>query len=71
MVSAGMTDLWLPQTIGAAILDGAINFGIATAMYRSQEHVTLWVLAENTIAGDMGVTTYATSAICLFSDIRD
>lgn len=50
--------LWLPQTIGAAILDGAINFAIATAMYRtSPTRVTMWILSENTLAGDMGVTT--------------
>ena len=27
-------------------------------MYRSQENVTMWTLAHNTIAGDMAVTTF-------------
>ncbi|KAM0754172.1 hypothetical protein T439DRAFT_172849 [Meredithblackwellia eburnea MCA 4105] len=47
-----------PQCIGAAILDGGVNFGIACAMYRSQNNITMWILAHNTVAGDMGVTTF-------------
>ncbi|SCV71684.1 BQ2448_3272 [Microbotryum intermedium] len=50
--------LWLPQTIGAAILDGGINFGIACAMYRGQDNVTVWDIRHNTIAGDCGVTVF-------------
>ncbi|SCZ88968.1 BZ3500_MvSof-1268-A1-R1_Chr1-1g00862 [Microbotryum saponariae] len=50
--------VWLPQTIGAAILDGGINFGIACAMYRSQNNITVWDIHHNTIAGDCGVTVF-------------
>ncbi|KDE04324.1 hypothetical protein MVLG_05205 [Microbotryum lychnidis-dioicae p1A1 Lamole] len=50
--------LWLPQTIGAAILDGGINFGIACAMYRSQNNITVWDINHNTIAGDCAVTVF-------------
>ncbi|KAG9323909.1 hypothetical protein KVV02_006275 [Mortierella alpina] len=42
--------------IGAMILDGAINFGLATAMYKNtKDPVTLWPL-PNTLAGDAAVT---------------
>ncbi|KAF8941259.1 hypothetical protein EDD21DRAFT_113403 [Dissophora ornata] len=42
--------------IGAMIIDGAINFGIATAMYKgTSKPVNLWPL-PNTLAGDAGVT---------------
>ncbi|KAL8280309.1 hypothetical protein RQP46_007226 [Phenoliferia psychrophenolica] len=50
--------IWGPQCIGAAVIDGAVNFGIACAMYRSQDNITMWTLAHNTVAGDMAVTTF-------------
>ncbi|ORX95443.1 hypothetical protein K493DRAFT_315020 [Basidiobolus meristosporus CBS 931.73] len=45
------------HSIGAGILDAGINFGIATAMYKTSDNpVQLWSLKNNTIAGDAGVT---------------
>ncbi|KAI8357524.1 hypothetical protein B0O80DRAFT_485522 [Mortierella sp. GBAus27b] len=42
--------------IGAMILDGGINFGLATAMYKNtKDPVALWPL-PNTLAGDAAVT---------------
>jgi hypothetical protein len=42
--------------IGAMILDGGINFGLATAMYKkTKDPVALWPL-PNTLAGDAAVT---------------
>ncbi|KIR32803.1 hypothetical protein I352_04738 [Cryptococcus deuterogattii MMRL2647] len=38
------------QGVGAGIIDGGANFGIAYAK------IKMWVLAKNTIAGDLGVT---------------
>ena len=43
--------------IGAMIISGAANFGVACAMYRTTSlPIRIWVFSENTIAGDMGVT---------------
>ncbi|KAK0524280.1 hypothetical protein OC835_005978 [Tilletia horrida] len=44
------------QGIGAALISGGINFGVSVAMYLRQSDITMWILAKNTIAGDMGVT---------------
>ncbi|WVQ71708.1 hypothetical protein IAR50_001249 [Cryptococcus sp. DSM 104548] len=44
------------QGVGAGIIDGGANFGIAYAMYHGQDEIKMWVLAKNTIAGDLGVT---------------
>ncbi|OWZ74136.1 hypothetical protein AYX14_00357 [Cryptococcus neoformans] len=44
------------QGVAAGIIDGGANFGIAYAMYHNQKEIKMWVLAENTIAGDLGVT---------------
>ncbi|WVF72033.1 hypothetical protein IAT40_006845 [Kwoniella sp. CBS 6097] len=44
------------QGVGAGIIDGGANFAVAYAMYHNQKHIKMWVLAENTIAGDLGVT---------------
>lgn len=42
--------------IGAMCLDGGINFGLATAMYKNtKDPVSLWPL-PNTLAGDAAVT---------------
>ncbi|KAF9420582.1 hypothetical protein BGZ94_009067 [Podila epigama] len=44
------------HTIGAMFLDGGINFGLATAMYKNtKDPVMLWPL-PNTLAGDAAVT---------------
>ncbi|WAR62822.1 hypothetical protein PtB15_15B410 [Puccinia triticina] len=48
----------LPQMIGAAILDGAANFGIGCAMYLNAKNVRIWILKNNTVAGDMAVTIF-------------
>ncbi|KAM0790782.1 hypothetical protein ACM66B_004630 [Microbotryomycetes sp. NB124-2] len=55
------TRQWLyivgPQMIGAAIVDGLANFGIACAMYRTgADPISMWKLSESTVAGDLGVT---------------
>ncbi|KAI5477523.1 hypothetical protein MNV49_006310 [Pseudohyphozyma bogoriensis] len=44
--------------LGAAIVDGGINFAIAYAMYHGQDNVTMWDINHNTVAGDFGVTTF-------------
>ncbi|WVR05314.1 hypothetical protein IAU60_002328 [Kwoniella sp. DSM 27419] len=44
------------QGVGAGIIDGGANFGVAYAMYHNQKKIKMWVLAENTLAGDLGVT---------------
>ncbi|KAG0201944.1 hypothetical protein BGX28_005388 [Mortierella sp. GBA30] len=42
--------------IGAMVLDGGINFGLATAMYKNtKDPIALWPL-PNTLAGDAAVT---------------
>ncbi|KAG0347893.1 hypothetical protein BG004_006612 [Podila humilis] len=42
--------------IGAMILDGSINFGLATAMYKgTKDPISIWPL-PNTLAGDAAVT---------------
>ncbi|GAA97983.1 uncharacterized protein L969DRAFT_69919 [Mixia osmundae IAM 14324] len=52
----------IPQGLFAAIVDGLVNFGIACAMYRTQDpndntsRVTIWNLSHSTVAGDVGVT---------------
>jgi hypothetical protein len=49
--------------IGAMILDGAINFGLATAMYKNtSDPITLWPL-PNTLAGDAAVTIIIQQAL--------
>ncbi|GAA6010670.1 hypothetical protein JCM10207_007796 [Rhodosporidiobolus poonsookiae] len=50
-----------PQMLGAAIIDGAANFGVACAMYRTidpGDTIEMWPIAHNTIAGDCAVTTF-------------
>lgn len=63
---------------GAMVLAGAANFGIACAMYRTTTiPISMWILSENTIAGDMGVTVLIqqivtmiiTSSLC-HNDVR-
>ncbi|WWC89867.1 uncharacterized protein L201_004795 [Kwoniella dendrophila CBS 6074] len=44
------------QGVGAGIIDGGANFAVAYAMYHGQKDIRMWVLAKNTIAGDLGVT---------------
>ncbi|WWC60969.1 uncharacterized protein I303_103546 [Kwoniella dejecticola CBS 10117] len=44
------------QGVGAGIIDGGANFAVAYAMYHNQKDIKMWVLAKNTIAGDLGVT---------------
>lgn len=70
--------IFIMNGIGAAILGGAANFGVAVAMYRTTDKdIRVWPLDQNTIAGDMGVTviiqqivTYIiTSQLCNF-DLR-
>lgn len=46
------------QMVGAAILDGAANFGIGCAMYLNAKNVRIWILKNNTVAGDMAVTIF-------------
>jgi len=46
------------QSIGAAIIDGAFNFGIGCAMYLNAQYVRIWILKNNTVAGDMAVTIF-------------
>ncbi|KAF9280146.1 hypothetical protein BGZ68_007470 [Mortierella alpina] len=54
--------------IGAMILDGAINFGLATAMYKNtKDPVTLWPL-PNTLAGDAAVTIIIQQALTWILD---
>lgn len=48
----------LPQMIGAAILDGLANFGIGCAMYLNAKNVRIWILKNNTVAGDMALTIF-------------
>eukprot|EP01117_Protostelium_nocturnum_P003472 TRINITY_DN1451_c0_g1_i1.p1 TRINITY_DN1451_c0_g1~~TRINITY_DN1451_c0_g1_i1.p1 ORF type:complete len:250 (-),score=103.74 TRINITY_DN1451_c0_g1_i1:108-857(-) len=45
------------KVIGAAILNGAINFGIAAAMYSNVYPVQVWKF-PNTLAGDAAVTVF-------------
>ena len=50
--------------LGCMILAAAANFGVACAMYRTTSMpITMWVLAKNTIAGDMGVTVLIQQAV--------
>ncbi|GAK63090.1 uncharacterized protein PAN0_002c1292 [Moesziomyces antarcticus] len=44
------------QSIVAAIISGAINFGVAVALYRTQPTINIWTFDRQTVAGDMGVT---------------
>ncbi|KAF9584946.1 hypothetical protein BGW38_004561 [Lunasporangiospora selenospora] len=54
--------------IGAMILDGGINFGIATAMYKNtKDPVNLWPL-PNTLAGDAAVTIIIQQALTWILD---
>ncbi|GAA5879318.1 hypothetical protein JCM8547_000662 [Rhodosporidiobolus lusitaniae] len=50
-----------PQMLGAAVIDGGANFGIACAMYRTidlGDTIEMWPIQHNTIAGDVAVTTF-------------
>ncbi|PWN52213.1 hypothetical protein IE53DRAFT_312561, partial [Violaceomyces palustris] len=48
--------LIVAQGFVACVISGAINFGVATAMYRSAPSINLWTFSRSTVAGDMGVT---------------
>ncbi|GAA5959727.1 hypothetical protein JCM3765_000077 [Sporobolomyces pararoseus] len=48
--------IFVIQGLGAACIDGGANFGIATI--GPGKRITMWILAENTIAGDVGVTVF-------------
>lgn len=49
--------LLLPQGLGAALISGLVNLGIACAMYRTVHgEIRIWPLNKHTIAGDLGVT---------------
>ncbi|KAG0369505.1 hypothetical protein BC939DRAFT_477767 [Gamsiella multidivaricata] len=54
--------------IGAMILDGGINFGLATAMYKNtSKAIFLWPL-PNTLAGDAAVTIIIQQALTWILD---
>ncbi|KAG0266535.1 hypothetical protein BG011_002025 [Mortierella polycephala] len=54
--------------IGAMILDGGINFGLATAMYKgTSDPIFLWPL-PNTLAGDAAVTIIIQQALTWILD---
>jgi len=55
------------HTIGAAILDAGINFGIATAMYYNETDVTIWFF-PNTLAGDAAVTVFVQGILTYLID---
>ncbi|KAF9908422.1 hypothetical protein BX616_000164 [Lobosporangium transversale] len=56
--------------IGAMILDGGINFGLATAMYKNgSKAVKLWPLPQ-TLAGDAAVTIIIQQALTWILDRR-
>ncbi|GAA5881363.1 hypothetical protein JCM1840_004865 [Sporobolomyces johnsonii] len=58
--------------LGGAFISGAINFGIACAMYRGAHRVTIWEIKHNTLAGDVGLTTLIqvrASAVLRFSHL--
>ncbi|KAN0060920.1 hypothetical protein ACQY0O_006654 [Thecaphora frezii] len=44
------------QSLVAAVISGAINFGVAVALYKGRPSVDLWTFSKQTVAGDMGVT---------------
>ncbi|KAK4687474.1 hypothetical protein P7C73_g2640, partial [Tremellales sp. Uapishka_1] len=44
------------QCLGAGLVTGSINFGVAYALYHSQTKITMWILAQNTVAGELGVS---------------
>ncbi|CEH18655.1 Protein of unknown function DUF2456 [Ceraceosorus bombacis] len=48
--------LLVMQGMGAALISGAINFGIAVACYKHQIGTRIWPFEPLTVAGDMGVT---------------
>ncbi|SPO21696.1 uncharacterized protein UTRI_01178_B [Ustilago trichophora] len=48
--------LFFAQSLVAAIISGAINFGVAVALYRTQPTINIWTFDRQTVAGDMGVT---------------
>lgn len=48
--------LVIGQSFVAALISGAINFGVAVALYRSQPTINIWTFDRQTVAGDMGVT---------------
>ncbi|GAA6016298.1 hypothetical protein JCM11491_006807 [Sporobolomyces phaffii] len=53
--------IFVIQGLGAACIDGAANFGVACAMYRTikpRDTITMWDIRHNTIAGDVAVTTF-------------
>ncbi|GAA5973444.1 hypothetical protein JCM11641_006464 [Rhodosporidiobolus odoratus] len=61
-----------PQMIGAAVIDGAANFGIACAMYRTikpGDTIEMWPIQHNTIAGDCAVTTFVHFSLFLIQGI--
>ncbi|ORY28252.1 hypothetical protein BCR39DRAFT_559542 [Naematelia encephala] len=53
------------QGVSAGFIDAGANFGIAYAMYHSQDVVKMWVFSQNTIAGDLGVTPIIQCAISM------
>ncbi|GAA5919411.1 hypothetical protein JCM1841_006000 [Sporobolomyces salmonicolor] len=55
--------------LGGALISGAINFGIACAMYRGAHRVTIWKIKHNTLAGD-GVLTFVIGAGLVNCDMR-
>ncbi|KAJ3052515.1 hypothetical protein HK097_006117 [Rhizophlyctis rosea] len=62
----------LMHCVGAGLLDAAINFGIATAMYRpaaitSPDATRLWAL-PNSLAGDAVVTVLVQQTLTWFLD---
>ncbi|KAK3825223.1 MAG: hypothetical protein J3Q66DRAFT_102436 [Benniella sp.] len=60
--------LVIMHCIGAMILDGGINFGLATAMYKkAKDPVALWPL-PNTLAGDAAVTIIIQQALTWILD---
>ncbi|SPC60853.1 uncharacterized protein UHOD_01789 [Ustilago sp. UG-2017b] len=44
------------QGVIAMLISGAINFGVAVALYRTQPTIDVWTFNRQTVAGDMGVT---------------
>ncbi|GAA5828413.1 hypothetical protein JCM5353_005067 [Sporobolomyces roseus] len=48
--------IFVIQGLGAACIDGAANFGVATI--KQEDTITMWDIRHNTIAGDVAVTTF-------------
>lgn len=53
------------QSIVAALISGAINFGVAVALYHSQPTIDIWTFDRQTVAGDMGVTVIIQQIVSL------